>query len=547
MLRRRMGAPRGLRFGLFCLATIIAFVAITVDDADARSRRKRSYHRPAASIVQDARYAAIVVDANSGAVLHAAQADAERHPASLTKIMTLYLLFERLESGKLTLDSQLEVSEDAASQPPTKLGVKPGQTIRVEDAIKALVTRSANDVAVVIAENLAGDEDDFADLMTRKARALGMTGTVYKNASGLPDDEQVTTARDQATLGRAIQERFPRYYRYFATSSFSYRGASIRNHNRLLGRVEGVDGIKTGYTRASGFNLVSSVKRGGRHIVAVVLGGGSGGSRDARMRALIEGHIEEAAVKRTAPMIAEAQDRSAPKTAAAPAAPAAPRYAVASATSIPVREPATTAAIPAARATAPGSTDPIQPVTVKTLTVKPGAAVQTASIAPVNVPSFPPRVGEQAAPAQAVAPAPAKHEAPIAPAGARPGILGVLTTPVAHAVVGSVLPGPAPAAAAAPVPQRSAAPAAPQPKISRSGWMIQVGAYPAEDVAKQQLDTVKSKAARLLASADPFTETVLKGNTTYYRARFAGLGKDQAEAACKYLKRNDVDCMTIRN
>jgi D-alanyl-D-alanine carboxypeptidase len=160
-------------------------------------------------------------------------------------------------------------------------------------------------------------------------------------------------------------------------------------------------------------------------------------------------------------------------------------------------------------------------------------------------------VGEQAAPAQAVAPAPApaKHAAPIAPAGTPPGILGVLTTPVANAVVGSVLPGPAPAAApaAAPAPQRIAAPAAPQPKISRSGWMIQVGAYPAEEVAKQQLDTVKSKAARLLASADPFTETVLKGNTTYYRARFAGLGKDQAEAACKYLKRNDVDCMTIRN
>jgi D-alanyl-D-alanine carboxypeptidase len=539
---------------LFCLATIIAFAAVTVDDADARSRRKRAYHRPAASIVHDARYAAIVVDANSGAVLHAAQPDAERHPASLTKIMTLYLLFERLESGKLTLDSPLEVSEDAASQPPTKLGVRPGQTIRVEDAIKALITRSANDVAVVIAENIAGDEDDFADLMTRKAQALGMSRTVYKNASGLPDDEQVTTARDQATLGRAIQERFPRHYRYFAISSFSYRGASIRNHNRLLGRVEGVDGIKTGYTRASGFNLVSSVKRGGRHIVAVVLGGGSGGSRDARMRALIEGHIEEAAVKRTAPMIAEAPDRSAPKTAAAPAAaaPAAPRYAVASATSTPVRaEPVTTAAIPAPRATAPGSTDPIQPVTVKTLTVKPGAAVQTASIAPVNIPSFPPRVGEQAAPAQAVAPAPAvaKNDAPVPPAGARPGILGVLTTPVANAAVASVLPGPAPAAApsAAPAPQPSAAPTAPQPKISRSGWMIQVGAYPAEEVAKQQLDTVKSKAARLLASADPFTETVLKGNTTYYRARFAGLGKDQAEAACKYLKRNDVDCMTIRN
>ncbi len=548
MLRRRKGAPRGLRWGLLSLATVIAFVAITIDDADARSRRKRGYHRPAASIVQDARYAAIVVDANSGTVLHAANPDAERHPASLTKIMTLYLLFERLDSGKLTLDSQLEVSEDAASQPPTKLGVRPGQTIRVEDAIKALVTRSANDVAVVVAENIAGDEDDFADLMTRKAQALGMSRTVYKNASGLPDDEQVTTARDQAILGRAIQERFPRYYRYFATQSFNYRGASIRNHNRLLGRMEGVDGIKTGYTRASGFNLVSSVKRGGRHVVAVVLGGSSSSGRDARMRDLISGHIQEASLKRTAPMIAEAPDRSAPKTAVP--APATSRYVVASATDTPVRtEPATTAAIPAPRATAPGSTAPIRPVAVKTVTVKPGN-VQTASLALVNVPSFPPRVGERTAPAQ---PAPAaavvaKSEA-AAPPGARQGILGVLTTPVANAAVASVMPSAAPAAAAsaAPAVQPSVSAAAPQPKAVRSGWIIQVGAYPAEEVAKQQLDTVKSKAARLLASADPFTETVLKGNTTYYRARFAGLGKDQAEAACKYLKRNDVDCMTIRN
>ena len=173
----------------------------------------------------------------------------------------------------------------------------PGQTIAVEDAIRALVTKSANDVAVVVAEAIGGDEDTFARMMTRKARALGMARTVYTNASGLPDDDQITTARDQATLGRAIQDRFPRYYRYFATPSFVYRGHAMRNHNKLLGRVEGVDGIKTGYTRASGFNLVSSVRRGNRHIVAVVLGGASGGARDARMRGLIEQHIASAATQ----------------------------------------------------------------------------------------------------------------------------------------------------------------------------------------------------------------------------------------------------------
>ena len=231
--------------------------------------------------------------------------DGIRHPASLTKIMTLYLLFERLDAGKMKLDTEMEVSEHASEQAPTKLGLRPGQTIKVEDAIKGLVTRSANDAAVVIAEAIAGDEDDFAKLMTRKARALGMSKTIYRNASGLPNDEQVTTARDQATLGRAIQDRFPRYYRYFATTVFNYRGQSIRNHNRLLGNVEGVDGIKTGYTRASGFNLVTSMRRGNRHLVGVVLGGRSGGSRDATMRNLLAENLEKGATKRTVAAITE--------------------------------------------------------------------------------------------------------------------------------------------------------------------------------------------------------------------------------------------------
>ena len=167
------------------------------------------------------------------------------------------------------------------------------------------MTRSANDAAVVIAEAIGGDEDDFAKMMTRKARALGMTRTVYRNASGLPDDEQVTTARDQATLGRAIQDRFPRYYRYFATTTFNFRGQSIRNHNHLLGSVEGVDGIKTGYTRASGFNLVTSMRRGNRHLVGVVMGGRSGGSRDAIMRNLLAENLDKAATTRTVAAITE--------------------------------------------------------------------------------------------------------------------------------------------------------------------------------------------------------------------------------------------------
>src|SRR5438477_9620720 len=219
--------------------------------------------------------------------------------------MTLYLLFERLEAGKIRLDTEMKVSEHASEQAPTRLGLRPGQTIEVEDAIKGLVTRSANDAAVTIAEALGGSEDDFAKLMTRKARALGMNKTIYRNASGLPDDEQVTTARDQSILGRSIQDRFPKYYRYFATDEFRWRGSVIRNHNRLLGRVEGVDGIKTGYTNASGFNLVTSIRRGNRHLVAVVLGGKSASSRDATMRSLLAEHMNEASTKRTVAAVTE--------------------------------------------------------------------------------------------------------------------------------------------------------------------------------------------------------------------------------------------------
>ena len=304
--------------------------------------------------------------------------------------------------------------------------MREGSTISVEDAIKGLVTRSANDAAVVVAENLAGSEEEFARQMTRKARALGMSNTTYRNASGLPDSAQVTTARDQATLGRAIQERFPRYYRYFSTRTFTFRGQRIGNHNRLLGKVEGVDGIKTGYIRASGFNLVTSVKRDGRHVVAVVLGGTSAGARDSRMRQLLAQHVGSASTRRTAPMIAEApvRDTPAPRTAARqePAGtrqdtrqdtPGVDRYEMASASNIPVRfaAPATVEAPQAAPSA--GSAEPIRPVSVRTVSVKP--APKGAKAAPAAAPQ-----PEPEAPATT-----ARVETP-PPAPARAGFLGVL-------------------------------------------------------------------------------------------------------------------------
>jgi D-alanyl-D-alanine carboxypeptidase len=229
------------------------------------------------------KFSALAVDARTGEILFASDADGLRHPASLTKMMTLYVLFQEMKAGHLTLDSRLSVSRYAAGRPPTKLGVGAGQTVRVEDAIKALITLSANDMAVAVGENIAGSEAAFAQRMTQTARSLGMSRTTFRNASGLPDPKQVTTARDMATLGLRIQRDFPQYYPYFSMTSFQFGTRTIRSHNRLLGRFEGTDGIKTGYIRASGYNLTTSARRGDKRIIGVVMGGRTGRARDNYM------------------------------------------------------------------------------------------------------------------------------------------------------------------------------------------------------------------------------------------------------------------------
>ncbi|MEQ9448807.1 MAG: D-alanyl-D-alanine carboxypeptidase family protein [Rhodospirillaceae bacterium] len=238
---------------------------------------------PAANI-----YASIVVEADTGRVLHERYADSERYPASLTKMMTLYLLFEAIENGELTMESEFEVSKRAAGQAPSRLGLRPGSKIKVEDALNALITKSANDVATVVAENLADKEYLFAVKMTRKARALGMMNTTFRNASGLPNSRQVSTARDMAILSARLFKDFPQYYPYFSRPKFSYGGRTYKSHNNLLGRYEGADGIKTGYTRASGFNLAASAEREGKRLVAVVLGGRSVTTRDRHLVDLLD-------------------------------------------------------------------------------------------------------------------------------------------------------------------------------------------------------------------------------------------------------------------
>ncbi len=514
-----------LRSGLCWSALgLMAFAAAVFPTNNAEARR---HHRSQAASTESYQpsYSSIVVDANSGAIMQATNADSPRHPASLTKIMTLYLLFERLEQGRIKLNTELPVSAHAAAQSPSKLGLKPGETINVETAIRAIVTKSANDVAVIVAEALGGDEPSFARSMTAKARALGMTQTFYRNASGLPDEQQITTAHDQAILGRAIQDRFPNYYRYFATRTFEFRGHEIRNHNHLLGAIDGLDGIKTGYIHESGFNIVTSIRRANRHIIAVVFGGRSAEARDARVRSLIDNNINIAAVKRTAPPVIEgwetAQARKEIKEEDRTG-------------SAPIRVAAVSP--PVSDAPIPGSTDPIKPTAVKTVTVHPGT-MQTAALSPLPSDSrqLSPAVSINPANITTVATVKSEEASPVPlpvppPASNKPGFPGTLPAKVASA--DTTVP---------------AGPAVEATVKSRSGWIIQVGALPDEKEAKQRLEAAQSKAKDLLGKADPFTERIEKGDKVLFRARFAGLERIQAEAACKHLKRSDIPCMMLKN
>lgn len=522
--------------GLVVFTTTLAFHP---DEADARRRghhaasqqkpvkhvrAKRARAASAASAIpadmrNNPRYAAIVVDVKTGRTLYEASPEALRHPASITKVMTLYLLFEQLQAGKLSMATELPVSAHAASQSPTKLGLRAGQTIRVDDAIKGMITRSANDAAVVVAEALAGSESNFAAYMTRKARGLGMARTTFVNASGLPDSRQITTAHDLAILGMAIQKRFPNYYRLFSTRSFVYRGRPIPGHNRLLGSVEGVDGIKTGYTNASGFNLLTSVKRDDRQLVAVVMGGRSAGSRDVVMRRLIDAYLPVAyagrSVDRPAVEVARAELPNDAETVAAP-----PR---------PTVRPAVVAEAP-----------------------------KTRQAAPVAAPMPPEFVGDEAAapmPQARPQPVPAKpvmaFAAPATPSmrwvqGLQPVTTAPATPPVRAGQSSEASPDTTATVQnvrTVAVTRDSVAMAAPQ----RSGWIIQIGATDNENAARQLLSSAKLAGSKALSGARPFTETVSRNGSTLWRARFAGFSdQSQAQSACSTLKAASFACVAVK-
>ncbi len=285
------------------------------------------------SVAAQARYASIVVEYETGKVLHAVNADTRNYPASLTKMMTIYLAFEAVRKGQLTMDRKLTVSARAAGARPSKLGLKRGDTITVRDAILALITKSANDVAVVIAESIAGSERKFGRLMTKKARELGMKRTNFRNASGLPNRRQLSTARDMSILARKLLADFPARYRLFSTKQFEYNGRRYKNHNSLLINYPGADGMKTGYTRASGYNLVVSATQNGNRIIGVVFGGKSARARNSHMRRLLN---------RSFAKLTPSNPKTGPVAKQAPKKPAAvPAAAFAMSVPKPLRKPST--------------------------------------------------------------------------------------------------------------------------------------------------------------------------------------------------------------
>ncbi len=445
-----------------------------------------------ASLVNPAKakpaFSTIAVDARTGKILYGKNIDARRYPASLTKMMTLYLLFEDLQAGRISLNTRLRVSRYAASRPPSKLGFKPGQTISVRNAILALVTKSANDVATAIAENLGGSEKRFAQRMTRTAHAIGMTRTTFANASGLPNRRQMTTARDMATLGLHLQHDFPQYYHFFSTRRFSYHRRAYGNHNRLLGRVEGVDGIKTGYTRASGYNLTTSTRRGKKRVVAVVMGARSGRSRNAYMKNLINRVFLKKRLSKGTRIAMTAGSppgyRRRKNSFARVIRPKPP---------VPRQKPQI---VKLAKAKTPDTTK-IQ----DRLIIEKRPVSETPLSDDKNATFASAKMVDQVAELKS-----AKSDKLI---------------PVKKLAMTI------------------------KAKTHSKSWNIQIGAFPNEESAIGHLAKAKRKASRNLSGKTPFTMEVVKGSSTIYRARYAGFNRNTARKTCRILSRKGIKCFAL--
>jgi D-alanyl-D-alanine carboxypeptidase len=494
------------------------------------------------------RHAALVLDANTGAVLHNEDGDAIRHPASLTKMMTLYLTFEALESGRLKPTDMVPISEHAASMAPSKLGLKPGDAISVSDAIKSLITKSANDIAVALAEKVGGTEANFVRLMNTRARQMGMTKTHFENPSGLPDPDHVSTARDMITLALHLQDDYPSYYPLFSTRVFKYRGKSYRNHNTMLNTFKGMDGIKTGYTQASGFNIVTSVWRGRRHVIGAVFGGRTAGRRDREMRTLLTRALTRASPRKTRkphPLLivkSKSRTRVAEHTASAP--PAAQKW---------LPDPG-----PILRAIAKSQPQPrsrvaeapvhVFKVRQEPIVMKVSDAEETTVMEDTAGPAaFPTEEGDASGADAAEAPATgrpvlaaklgqsfAESRGQTGPAGVMRGLPPSTLGAQARALSGSA----AYNGAVTQVPPIRQA-------VSGGDYEVQIGAFGSATEARSALANAQDRAGGLLAGLQSTTPTTVKDGQTMFRARFTGLNADRASSTCTELRRRSIDCFVI--
>lgn len=465
-----------LRRGLFAVLALSLVLGANVRPIEAQSQ-------------ENSRYAAIVIDAASGEVLFSRHADSRRYPASLTKMMTLYLTFEALSQGKVHADDVLTVSQQAAAQPPSKLGLGAGQTITLDDAMRATAVRSANDMAVALAEHIGGSEARFTAQMTLKARELGMSQTRYVNANGLPDARQLTSARDLAILARAIMRDYPQYYRYFGLHDWAYNGRDYRNTNGLLRGGNGYDGMKTGYTNASGYNLAASAVRDGRRLITIVLGGRSTASRNQHVAALMDTGFEVERARARGETIQVAQTFFESRG-----------FGIGPENSGPVEYAAV--ADDEDGETGAGSSAPLP------------TGVAYAALA-----AGPP-------PTARVTPAPSERAAAVE----RP------------ADVTAILNGGSPVASP-PRPRPPARPPVREPAREPAGrWSVQVGAFRDETVARDWLTEVNRRFRAQFASA----ERTVQNAEGWYRSRFTGMTEQAAQGACTALSERRVTCMVVR-
>jgi D-alanyl-D-alanine carboxypeptidase len=505
--------------------------------------------------------AALIIDGGSGKVLYARNADSLRHPASLTKMMTLYLLFEQLKNGQMTLATPLPISEHAAVQAPTKLYARPGTMVPVETAIRALVVLSANDIAVAISEAIGGTESHFAELMTAKARELGMSHTFYHNASGLPDELQITTASDLSILARHLAYDFPQYFHYFSTPSFSFHGITHLTHDNLIGRYQGADGIKTGYTNASGFNLVSSVVRNGAHVIGVVMGGVTARRRDAEMVRLLDSTFSS--INQNPQLVARANVPWQTIASNTPSAPIIAGFQIAAGLATPPQPTPTVVSVPSRTAPSSGADDeeaaesrPDPQLDSQPHTLAP--AIKAAPVAVVSltnssavISSAPPPVIENT------------HVAMVAPPvlSLRPNIAVAAQPPPFNP---HVVPEPKPRAMLASYQPEAAAPAitpkprellerkAPEPQsvvstaVSSSAtgdWSIQIGAFADATMAKSQLAAYAERSMDVLGQADRQVVAFQSAEGhTLYRARFGPFPEREAREVCQRLTERGQTC-----